>query len=538
MRQLISMAAATSLIGAVIALAPIPSTAQAPGGNPDDSRAQGLEQKEAVGSPVEAVYRQMDRINRLPLEDRGRAMVRFINSLPQTVRGQAINYLRLGLAEVLIDTGSGSSPSRGLQRVNENSTASLGAAAAPQVDRPSPIVENTANGDLKPSSDGHEVIPAPKSDNADVPPSDHPERRNNSSGTELAGRTLSIYQASDGWKFNPQTSLYENPEATFDLNTNTWVHETRVPDILSCCDETGLWFPADAEGVEGDYAFTGGDPEQGRDKRGPQGAPSARTDRSGEPSAEQSTSERRISGCSTRSPDFAVQPETTRQDCGTKEGAAQEEVNRRVGGVLASIPVGPSTNVLQRVAMTTDGAWNYLNGVSYRYVYSGGYLQFQKASFAARGATAVRTLPGSAPSGLARTAPKGPGLSPTGPGARVIVPRSATRFSSLSGVHSTQFNNPTIRIGSGFRHVNTHVSSLGGVVPRGAFVPRGGVVPSIKTNVPHVHVPSVRAPSIHVATPTIRVPSVNIHTPNVKVPNVRVPNVRVPTVRVPTVTVH
>src|SRR4051794_17374702 len=102
MRRLISKAAATSLIAAAVALAPIPSKAQAPGGDPGDSRAKGPEQKEAAGSPVEAVYRQMDRTNRLPLDERGRAMVRLINSLPQTVRGQAIEYLRVGLAEVLI----------------------------------------------------------------------------------------------------------------------------------------------------------------------------------------------------------------------------------------------------------------------------------------------------------------------------------------------------------------------------------------------------------------------------------------------------
>jgi len=418
MRRLISIAAATSLVGAAVALAPVPSIAQAPG--------QGPEQTEAAGSSVEAIYLQMDQINRLPLEDRGRVMVRFINSLPQTVRGQAIEYLRLGLAEVLIDTGSGSSVSRGLQRVNENSTASLSSATAPQTDLPSPITENTVNGDMKPSSSGHEAGSSLMGGNAEIPPSGQPsepstaplgeqaalsEQQNNSSGTEQAGRTLSKYQSSDGWKFNPRTSLYENPDATFDLKTNTWVHETRVPDVLSCCDETGLWFPADAEGIQGDYAFAGADPERGRDKRGPQGVPSARSDRSSEPRTEQSTSERRVFGCISRSPDSAVQPQITEHDCGTKDGAAQEEVSRRVGDVLTSIPVDPTTNVLQRVASSTDGAWNYLNGIGYRYVYNGGYLQFQKTSFPVRSTAAVRTSYGSAPSGLGRGAPNGAGLT-------------------------------------------------------------------------------------------------------------------------------
>ena len=52
--------------------------------------------------------------------------------------------------------------------------------------------------------------------------------------------------SSDGWVFNPANGLWQNPDDPTD---------TRIPSVITCCDDTGLAFPDEA--VEAQQAFWG-----------------------------------------------------------------------------------------------------------------------------------------------------------------------------------------------------------------------------------------------------------------------------------------
>jgi hypothetical protein len=54
------------------------------------------------------------------------------------------------------------------------------------------------------------------------------------------------YHSSDGWVFNQANGLWQNPDDP---------GETRIPSVITCCDETGLAFPNEA--VEAQQAFWG-----------------------------------------------------------------------------------------------------------------------------------------------------------------------------------------------------------------------------------------------------------------------------------------
>ena len=65
------------------------------------------------------------------------------------------------------------------------------------------------------------------------------------------------YHNSSGWAFNPMTGMWQNPNDP---------SQSENPNIITCCDDTGLAFPSDAVEAQEDYAWNeaGVDPNCGR----------------------------------------------------------------------------------------------------------------------------------------------------------------------------------------------------------------------------------------------------------------------------------
>ena len=77
-----------------------------------------------------------------------------------------------------------------------------------------------------------------------------------SSAENLKTFSSKPYHSDDGWVFNPESGVWQNPDDP---------SQTRSPTVITCCDDTGLAFPNDA--VEAQQAFWDGggvDPNCGR----------------------------------------------------------------------------------------------------------------------------------------------------------------------------------------------------------------------------------------------------------------------------------